>query len=176
MEAGMMDDKLIEVLSEIAQDKRVVDVLEEALERGDILRKCPGTLTKSSRTLCTELCRKIWPDLRDRQCPCSKPDRLEIAQAIVALSKLVKEPERKWQQGDVVEIGSCHYVLCYTEAKPCQCNIFNLEDGCRKFETVLLDGGKRINECSASELFRGEPYEYLGHISKLTIKNGKVVQ
>lgn len=171
-----MDEKLIKVLSEIAQDKEVVGVLVEALERGDILERCPGTLRGGYLSLCPELCQKIWPDLTRSQCPCSKPNRLEIAQAIVALSKLVKETERKWQQGDVVAIGNCHYVLCYTESDPCRCNIFNLKDGCRKFGAVLLDGDKRIGNCSASELFRGEAYEYLGHISELTIKNGKVIK
>ena len=106
-----MDDKLIKVLTEIAQDKDVVGVLMEALERGDILERCPGTLKESSRSLCPELCRKIWPDLITGQCPGHKPNRLEIAQAIVALSKVVKEPERTYRTGDVFRHGDVTFML-----------------------------------------------------------------
>lgn len=179
-----MDDKLTKVLIEIAQDKDIVSILVEALERGDILERCPGTLKESSRSLCPELCRKIWPDLITGQCPGHKPNRLEIAQAIVALSKVVKEPERTYRTGDVFRHGDvtfmlavvssgatiakvtisgarCHYIGDYYHDKPFVANhgVYNI---------TLEEIRNSIRECGR--------IEYLGHISELTIKNGKVLK
>lgn len=179
-----MDDKLIKVLSEIAQDKEVVGVVETALERGDILSKCPGNLIKVGRSLCPELCRKIWPDLRDFQCPCFKPNRLEIAQAIVALSKLVKEPEKIYRTGDVFRHDGVTFMLAVVSPGGTMAKVTISGRGCNYMgdcyhgQPFHPDNG--VHSITLEEIqnsIRGcNELEYLGHISDLTIKNGKVVK
>jgi len=180
----------VKVLEEIAQDKEVVGWLEKAVEKGTLLVDCPFPTrrpfpSRHKSEACPRLCGKIWPDINDAitkgnygGCSCSKPHRLEIAQAIIALSKLVPEP-KTYRVGDVFEIDGYINLLCC------------VGDGVIQF--ILLSDGNRWREPSAiskqENAFTGLPlsriekalnartdrYKYLGHISELTIKNGKVV-
>jgi hypothetical protein len=179
-----MDEKLIKVLSEIAQDKEVVGVLVEALERGNLLERCPGTLRGSSRSLCPELCRKIWPDLFKGQCPCSKPNRLEIAQAIVALSKLKKEPEKTYRTGDIFQLDNVIFMLAVVSSGAPIAKITISGGGCNYLGDYYHDkpfvAAHGVNNITLKEIqnsiYAYKNLEYLGHISELTIKNGKVIK
>lgn len=183
----------VKVLAEIARDKVVVEKLEKAIAKGTLLTTCPfwGTGDECmsvcdeclsgdecmSGDECLSVCGAIWPNPDGAtdgatSCPCFKPYRLEIAQAIIALSKLVP---KTYRVGDV--FGYTGNDLLY---------IISLI-GNQKFALMGLgsnsapnDGYKCVAHGEGISLgyltaFPGN-YTYLGHISELTIKNGKVVQ
>jgi hypothetical protein len=167
-------DTDVKVLAEIAKDKEVVGWLEEAVENGTLLDKCPTPFGACGVLICSRLCHKIWLDLMKKaECPCNKPRRIEIAHVIIALSKLVEEP-RTYRVGDV--FGYAKNDLLY---------IISLI-GSTKFSLIGLgsisspNSGSRFvtrSQCISLGELTGLPseYQHLGHFTELSFKNGKVV-
>lgn len=173
----------VTVLYKIAQDKVVVDRLEKAVSKGTLLVDCPFPGKDFiNGPLCERLCWKIWPDLAlDDDCPCakpcSKPHRLEIAQAIIALSKLVPEP-KTYRVGDCFSYKNGFALLV---ASPVSCVFLtNISNGCgsRVASPVEVEDFQVVSPDRLKAAFGAfsDGVKHLGHISELTIKNGKVVK
>ena len=166
-------DTDVKVLAEIAKDKARVEELEGSIENGTLLSGCP--FDGNDVETCETVCHKIWTDLKRGQCPCSKPHRLEIAQAIIALSKLLEEP-RTYRIGDCFSYENG--VALMVRAPDNSILLTNITNECKSYVTplfrvkdILKVPGERLEDAFIS--FGG--MKYIGHISELTIKNGKVV-
>jgi hypothetical protein len=182
----------VKVLQEIAQDKARVADIDWWLKQVDEVGKnvCPISRQSGINNInCKTLCWKIWPDIaKDRSqsngCPCNngKPVH-DVFQAISALSKLVPAPpEKVYRVGDVFEVGGYdpHILVTIGQNQVALVNlngsslyIKNHED---PYITVL--DRFRVTKAEINSIVNGEFKEadYIGHISELTLRNGKIVK
>lgn len=168
---------LSKVIIEIAKDTEVVLILEKAINRNDLMKVCPGKL--NGRRLCDYLCYKVYPDLKNENvCPCNKMDRMEIANAIIVMSKIIN-PEKKqtFKRGDIFKINDRFYILAIhnvIDVSGLFAFLINLTTCIYDISIPVLDS-ENINEKQLKSIGCNDPEKmYVGNINNLSIMNDMI--
>jgi len=170
---------MINILADIAKDQKIVNALKVAIMNGTLLKHCPFDKLdqRPSGTCCSycaKVCHKIWPDLKDC-CPCNKTDREAIVHAIIAISNVFGP---SYRYGDVFSLDGRLFILLTVDGDHYSLVDPFTKDNLPHFWTdavKITSADVQVNKEELKQLMHGANFIYCGHISELTIKNGRLV-
>lgn len=158
----------LDIMIEIASDPEMVEMLEKWL--AGPIEACPYHYSILGKKDCNKLCFALWPDIDD--CPCKKDDRVSTVKAILSMAKLMKNEEKIYLNGDVFKFSNGTPYLLADVGGYNYC-LVSLCSGNRWTEPIKTE--EKITETLFKEIAGGSSdFTFVGHISTLTIKEGKI--